>query len=194
MANCAFEEIILNRQFHYESFADKLDLAIDGVLARKGGMSVTSCAGRGMQSARNPRALLLAGHEPTMDPRIDWMAEGLTADFEVCELGACDDNSDGAGPEFRAVIRPPNTSSSRVPCPRLGCHTRYSRYGDPKFYGFSTSDAALYCSGTPGESSRAVNRRHWYDNRRFEPVSRGCSPLSPHELCASPGRAADRSL
>jgi glycosyltransferase involved in cell wall biosynthesis len=38
-------------------------------------------------AARRPKALLLAAHEPTLDPRIDWFAEGLSADFDVCELG-----------------------------------------------------------------------------------------------------------
>ena len=37
--------------------------------------------------ARRGRALLLVAHEPSLDPRIDWFAQGLAANFEVCELG-----------------------------------------------------------------------------------------------------------
>src|SRR5205085_2802441 len=52
--------------------------------ARKGRGVIASPAA---PASSRPRALVLAGHEPTIDPRIEWMAEGLARDFEVCELG-----------------------------------------------------------------------------------------------------------
>jgi glycosyltransferase involved in cell wall biosynthesis len=39
------------------------------------------------QGSNLPSALLLMAHEPSLDPRIDWMSEGLARDFHVCELG-----------------------------------------------------------------------------------------------------------
>ena len=39
------------------------------------------------QDSKLPSALLLMAHEPSLDPRIDWMSEGLARDFHVCELG-----------------------------------------------------------------------------------------------------------
>jgi glycosyltransferase involved in cell wall biosynthesis len=56
-----------------------------------------------VHGAGNRRALLLAAHEPTIDPRIDWMAEGLSADFEVCELGTYGGSSNGSGPSFERL-------------------------------------------------------------------------------------------
>ncbi len=85
MAACAFEEIVLNQRFHYETFVEKIDRAIDQMRLRKSDGKPS--ARRAARHVIAPRALVLAGHEPTLDPRIDWMAEGLTADFDVCELG-----------------------------------------------------------------------------------------------------------
>jgi glycosyltransferase involved in cell wall biosynthesis len=61
------------------------------------GNPVDPCGRRGAADLEHPaaepievrrgRALLLVAHEPSLDPRIDWFAEGLAANFEVCELG-----------------------------------------------------------------------------------------------------------
>ncbi len=95
MADRTFEEIILNRKYHYETFVEQVDAAVDRVFARKGRRAAAGHVAVPAPGGR--RALLLAGHEPTMDPRVDWMAEGLSNDFEVCELGTCD-GDDGASP------------------------------------------------------------------------------------------------
>jgi hypothetical protein len=42
------------------------------------------------------------GHEPTLDPRIDWFAEGLASDFEVCELGT-QDITHASGPNVERI-------------------------------------------------------------------------------------------
>jgi glycosyltransferase involved in cell wall biosynthesis len=96
IVNCAFEEIILNRQFHYENFVEQLDEVLAQALARKGRKA--SGASVAVNSPGDRRALLLAAHEPTIDPRIEWMAEGLSADFAVCELGTFPDTSDASTP------------------------------------------------------------------------------------------------
>jgi glycosyltransferase involved in cell wall biosynthesis len=83
MVECAYEEIVLNRRLHYASFVERFDEAVDRAMARKGKGAVAAAS----TAPSRPRALVLAGHEPTIDPRIEWMAKGLCRDFEVCELG-----------------------------------------------------------------------------------------------------------
>jgi glycosyltransferase involved in cell wall biosynthesis len=81
MVERAYEEIVLDRRLHYASFVEQFDEAVERAVARKARGVIVSAA------ASRPRALVLAGHEPTLDPRIEWMADGLSSDFEVCELG-----------------------------------------------------------------------------------------------------------
>lgn len=81
MVECAYEEIVLDRRMQYASFVERFDEAVDRALARKGAGAIAATG------PSRPRALVLAGHEPTIDPRIEWMAKGLCGDFEVCELG-----------------------------------------------------------------------------------------------------------
>ena len=47
MASRTFEEIILNRKYHYESFVEEVDLAIDRLFARKGRLESRFSASRG---------------------------------------------------------------------------------------------------------------------------------------------------
>jgi len=49
------------------------------------------------------QALLLVAHDATADPRVEWMAAGLPADFEVCELCVYADELDAAGPSLERV-------------------------------------------------------------------------------------------
>jgi hypothetical protein len=98
MVTCAFEEIVSNRHFHYETFVEQFDLTFDQVLAGKGRVAVGARVA--VQGARTRRALLLVGNEPVADPLIEWMAEGLSADFEVCELGTYADASEAVGPSY----------------------------------------------------------------------------------------------
>ena len=85
MVDCSYEEIVRNPRLQYAAFVEQFDAAVDRALARKG-RPVPTLSGASAAAGR-PRALVLAGHEPTLDPRIEWMAEGLARDFEVCELG-----------------------------------------------------------------------------------------------------------
>jgi glycosyltransferase involved in cell wall biosynthesis len=85
MVECAYEEIVRNPRLQYAAFVERFDEAVDRALSRKG-RAAAAVSGAPAVAPR-PRALVLAGHEPTLDPRIEWMAEGLTRDFAVCELG-----------------------------------------------------------------------------------------------------------
>jgi glycosyltransferase involved in cell wall biosynthesis len=49
------------------------------------------------------KALMLVAHEPTKDPRIDWFAEGLAADFEVCEVGIFSHEAASTGPSLERL-------------------------------------------------------------------------------------------
>ena len=48
---------------------------------------------------------MLTAQEPTLDPRVEWMAEGLSAEYEVCGLGLYVDTAEATGPRCE---RPPN--------------------------------------------------------------------------------------
>jgi glycosyltransferase involved in cell wall biosynthesis len=63
-------------------------------------------------AARRAKALLLAANEPTLDPRIDWFAEGLAADFDVCELGLYRVDAAAQAPSLERVS--PRRSRVRV--------------------------------------------------------------------------------
>ena len=76
---------MLNPQNQYEHFVEQFDAAVDCALRKKGRTGRVSA---GVQSeTAPPRAVFLMGHEPTIDPRIEWMAAGLAQDFDVCEIG-----------------------------------------------------------------------------------------------------------
>jgi len=84
MAECTFEEVVQNPEYHYESFVARFDDVIDRLLAKKG-LGTRSLAVARPTNAR--RALVLVSNDPTHDPRIDWLANGLSDEFGVCELG-----------------------------------------------------------------------------------------------------------
>jgi glycosyltransferase involved in cell wall biosynthesis len=100
MVTQAYEEIVLDPRLHYAAFVEQFDAAVENALARKG--RVGSSAQIAVHGQR-PRALVLAGHEPTLDPRIDWMAGGLANDFEVCELGVHPLEEAGRCPNYQRL-------------------------------------------------------------------------------------------
>jgi glycosyltransferase involved in cell wall biosynthesis len=94
LTECAFAEIIRNPSYGCEALVAKVDVALDGALARKG---------RARRPARRmtghlPRALLLTAADPLQDPRFDWFAKSLSPDYEVCEIGTYRFGVDGGGP------------------------------------------------------------------------------------------------
>ena len=87
---------MLNPQNQYEHFVERFDAAVDCALRKKGRTGRVSA---GVQSeTAPPRAVFLMGHEPTIDPRIEWMAAGLAQDFDVCEIGTYGYEIDGRQP------------------------------------------------------------------------------------------------
>ncbi|WP_162260114.1 discoidin domain-containing protein [Bosea sp. Root670] len=95
MTERAFEEIILEPTYWYESFVTAADDAIDERLATKGRQPAPASRG-----ARRPLAYLLAAHDPTIDPRIGWFAASLAATHEVVVLGTYRFNEVGDGPSL----------------------------------------------------------------------------------------------
>jgi glycosyltransferase involved in cell wall biosynthesis len=101
ITDCAYEEIVGNPEYHYEHFVEMFDSAVEKRKQLK-----QRCGSRQVdRSDGSPnKALLLVPHEPKDDPRIDWFAEGLAADFEVCEVGI-HDAADVFGPSVERISR-----------------------------------------------------------------------------------------
>jgi glycosyltransferase involved in cell wall biosynthesis len=97
----AFEEVVLNPAFQYETFVNNCDNEIEAILVEKRPASLSTQRARQLTPKR--RALVLAAHEPSADPRIEWMAQGLASKFEVCELGTHFDLNGETAPTFEKV-------------------------------------------------------------------------------------------
>lgn len=91
MATRSFEEIILNPGHWYESFVARADDAIDAHFARKGRK-------RSASTASKPLAYVLAAHEPTIDPRVNWLASSLKETHDVVVIGTYRFNEVGERP------------------------------------------------------------------------------------------------
>lgn len=96
MTECAFEEIILDRNNWYESFVATVDSVIDAKLASKGRRPEPRPATR----AARPLAYVLCAHDPTIDPRIGWFAETLGRSHDVVVIGTFPFNTVGDGPSL----------------------------------------------------------------------------------------------
>jgi glycosyltransferase involved in cell wall biosynthesis len=96
MTECAFEEIILDRNNWYESFVATVDSVIDAKLATKGRRPEPHPTA----SAARPLAYVLCAHDPTIDPRIGWFAETLGKSHDVVVIGTFPFNSVGDGPSL----------------------------------------------------------------------------------------------
>lgn len=97
MVACSYEEIVRNPALHYRAFVQRVDEAIAALLRDKG----SRCRGQAaVPRQAQPRALVLTAQDPVKDPRIGWMADGLSADFEVCELFARADPLDPSPPRI----------------------------------------------------------------------------------------------
>ncbi len=99
MAECAFEEIIMDRRNWYEGFAAKVDDAIDAKLAEKGVRKADQSA---VLTERKPLAYVLCAHDPQIDPRVTWVAESLRQkNYEVVVIGTFPLNVIGAETEIK---------------------------------------------------------------------------------------------
>jgi glycosyltransferase involved in cell wall biosynthesis len=99
ITEAAFEEIIGNPRYRYGAFVAQVDEAIETALREKGRLKQRS-EGR---TKDRPKALVLMPHEPVLDPRVDWVAESLARDYDVCEIGTYRFNEHGAGPTLQRV-------------------------------------------------------------------------------------------
>jgi glycosyltransferase involved in cell wall biosynthesis len=97
LTECAYEDVIQNPKYWYEGFITRFDDAAERALAGK----ETRCQRRRTSASLRPRVLMLMAHEPVADPRIDWFASSLAADFDVCELGTY--AKEGAGPSAERI-------------------------------------------------------------------------------------------
>jgi glycosyltransferase involved in cell wall biosynthesis len=96
ITDAAFDEIIMNDRLAYKSFLGEFDDVLEHRLNERRPRP----APRATMPA-NRRALVLMGHDPVLDPRIDWMSRGLLArGFDVVELGTYRFGEIGPGPSL----------------------------------------------------------------------------------------------
>jgi glycosyltransferase involved in cell wall biosynthesis len=98
ITEAAFEEIVQNKRFQYDSFVSEVDNAIASTMLAKGRPNA-----RDAIYSRRPKALVLIPHEPVLDPRIEWMAESLAQEYEVCEIGTYRFNESAEGPSVERI-------------------------------------------------------------------------------------------
>ncbi len=100
MAECAFDEIILDRNNWYESFVAAADSAIDTKLVAKGRRR---CVSRLPSKVPRPLAYVLCAHDPVVDPRIGWFAATLSKTHDVTVIGVNPRNNGREGPSLEEV-------------------------------------------------------------------------------------------
>lgn len=101
LAEAAYEDIILNEDYSYSAFIRAVDQSLSSCLAAKASVrkrrsmplskseaSVRPPSGTTTGGHQKARALMVMGHDPILDPRIEWMASGLEdCGYQVVELG-----------------------------------------------------------------------------------------------------------
>lgn len=100
MIDAAYEDIILNDAYTYQTFVKELDARIAERIELKG------VAGPGtVKSSRigKPKALVMCAHDPVVDPRIGWWATTFKANYAVCELGTYRFSEVGEAPQITHV-------------------------------------------------------------------------------------------
>ena len=115
ITDAAFEEIILNDEYRYESFVARLDQVLDGLLSSRmlasphragAGADVVDQEGKTAEAAIRPRALVMMSHEPELDPRIRWISAGfIERGFEVVEIGCHQNSASGASDRFEQLSK-----------------------------------------------------------------------------------------
>ena len=71
LTEATFEEIVLNYEFSYERFVERVDDAIDRRREKRHGTVASPAANRNEDTS----VLTLMAHDPVLDPRIDWMSK-----------------------------------------------------------------------------------------------------------------------
>ena len=82
MTETAYAEIILNRQNWIESFVERFDDLLEKELDAKGLLSKPR-----LTAAADKHILLVALHDPKIDPRLDWIETGAGAGTKIHQLG-----------------------------------------------------------------------------------------------------------
>jgi glycosyltransferase involved in cell wall biosynthesis len=83
MTQAAFEEVVQNRAWWIETFVEEFDLRLMEALEAKD-LQLKPLVGTRVK-ARN--VLLIVANEPTLDPRLDWIAKAAPAGMQVHKLG-----------------------------------------------------------------------------------------------------------
>lgn len=86
IAEAAYDEIICNREFWSETFAEQFDSELASLLEEKNVSRVT----RFRSAAAKRNALLLCAHVPRKDPRIAWLADFSPPTVQINVLGVHD--------------------------------------------------------------------------------------------------------
>ncbi|MFZ2099577.1 MAG: glycosyltransferase, partial [Oricola sp.] len=95
MVRRARSEIIDASDYHYETYVAKLDDRIGKIFLDRG------VPIRSPETAPKANVLLLMAHEPTLDPRIDWLASSLSERVNLCEIGTYDYGVEADGPTLQ---------------------------------------------------------------------------------------------
>lgn len=102
----ARREVVLARENWIETFVERVDGAIARVLRDKGAERTASVACR----AGGHNVLVLAAHDPVLDPRLGWFEEGAGSTMRVCQLGGLE-----PGTQPRMEVLPGGTLSFAQP-------------------------------------------------------------------------------
>lgn len=104
MARVTRAELIDAPTWHYETFVERLDDFLEGRLVAKGLAQPARNPERPQDAAeKRPRAMMLIAHDPSLDPRIDWMSASLAGRFDVLEIGVRRESEAGQGCDLDAV-------------------------------------------------------------------------------------------
>lgn len=123
MAQAAFDEIIEDRAWWIETFIEKFDIHLTDVLQVKGLLREPVVRS---QEGGSRNVLLIAAHEPSLDPRLKWIEEGAPENMRIHQLGVL---PPGSPPK---QYTPSERGSLTLACPRVAyeggrCERWYSR-------------------------------------------------------------------
>ncbi|MBP9787892.1 MAG: glycosyltransferase [Acinetobacter sp.] len=110
MVNRAYEEIINNPKYWIETFVQSFDKLISRILNKKGiYLKPEFIIGR-----KKKNLLLLCGHKPSLDPRLEWISKGMPPELQVTQLGVLPTKNEDFSPisleDGRLILAKPRVS------------------------------------------------------------------------------------
>ena len=93
----AYEEVLLNRNNWIESFIKTVDVEISGFIDEKGGLGTFIRT----KTAPSINVLLLAAHEPRIDPRLSWISNFAPGQIKVHQFGVAAPNCEDGVTELQ---------------------------------------------------------------------------------------------